>query len=115
MKLRRNIVHVLVALLLVLSQHLGAIHAVSHISGYLHGTSEQAQDSDDSRTSRGGIALDQNCGQCLAFAQLATALDTPSFTFPAMEHKAPVAIVVAAAPACERTVCVFRSRAPPQA
>ena len=84
MKLRRNIVHVLVALLLVLSQQLGAIHAVSHISGYLHGTSEQAQDSDDSRTSRGGIALDQNCGQCLAFAQLATALDTPSFTFPAM-------------------------------
>jgi len=115
MKLHRNIVHVVVALLLVLSQQLGAIHAVSHISGYLHGNSEQAQDRDDSSSSRGGLALDQNCGQCLAFAQLATALDTPSFTFPAMEHKAPVAIIADAAPACERTVCVFRSRAPPQA
>jgi hypothetical protein len=113
MKLRRNIVYALLSLLLVLSQQMGIMHAVSHISGYRHGT-EQLQERDDASTSR-GAALDHNCSQCLAFAQLASALDTPSFTFPAMEHKAPAVAVAKVPQACQRTVCVFHSRAPPQA
>ena len=113
MKLRRNIVYAMLSLLLVLSQQLGMVHAVSHIADYRHGT-EQVQDRDDASTNR-GAALDHNCSQCLAFAQLASAVDTPSYTFPAMEHKAPVALVADAQQACQRTVCVFQSRAPPQA
>ena len=110
---RRNIVYALLSLLLVLSQQMGIVHAVSHISGYRHG-SEQLQDRDDASTNR-GAALDHNCSQCLAFAQLANALDTPSFTFPTMEHKAPLVAIAEVPQACQRTVCVFQSRAPPEA
>jgi len=113
MKLRRNIVYALLSLLLVLSQQLGMVHAVSHISDYRHAP-EQLQDRDDASATR-GAALDHNCGQCLAFAQLANALDTPSFTFPAVVSSAPVAIIAGVPQACQRTVCVFQSRAPPQA
>ncbi len=113
MTVRRNIVYALLSLLLVLSQQLGIMHAVSHISAYREGT-EQLADRDDSSSSR-GAALDHNCSQCLAFAQLANALDTPSFTFPTMEHKAPVVAIAEVPQACQRTVCVFNSRAPPQA
>jgi hypothetical protein len=113
MTVRRNIVYALLSLLLVLSQQLGIMHAVSHISAYREGT-EQLQDRDDASATR-GAALDHNCSQCLAFAQLANALDTPSFTFPTMEHKAPVVAIAEVPLACQRTVCVFNSRAPPQA
>jgi len=110
---RRNIVYALLSLLLVLSQQMGLTHAVSHVSGQRHGT-EQVEERDDASTSR-GKALDQNCSQCLAFAQMASVLATPSSTFPAMEHKAPQVAIADVPQACQRTVCVFQSRAPPQA
>jgi hypothetical protein len=110
---RRNIVYAFLSLLLVLSQQMGITHAVSHVSEQRHAT-QQIDERDDASTSR-GKALDQNCSHCLAFAQMASALDTPSFTFPATGHKAPQVAIADVPQACQRTVCVFQSRAPPQA
>jgi hypothetical protein len=113
-KIRRDLVHLLLALLLVLSQQMGISHAVSHLSAVRH-VAEQAQllsqDADGSASP--GLALDQNCSQCLAFAQIASAIDTPFYSFPAVLQGAPLVLAFATPQACQRTVCVFQSRAPP--
>lgn len=110
--------HVLLALLLVLSQQLGMAHAVSHWSDFRHG-SEQQQALDVTDAADGGLsagmALDHNCSQCAAFASLASAIDTPSFSFPAVEFNAPQAGVAAALPHSARPARAYDSRAPPLA
>lgn len=119
MKLKRSFVYALLSLLLVLSQQMGITHAVSHLADATNSkqtaqqTTQQisAQDLEASPSKK--LALDQSCDQCLAFAQIAHALDSPSHTFPVASHMAPVSIVVDAPLACQRTVCVFQSRAPP--
>ena len=114
MILKRHIAYALLSLLLVLSQQLGLTHAISHLSDLSQKRPQSveqlaAQDVSASKN----LALDQNCDQCLAFAQIANALDTPSYTFPVVEHAAPVVVIAGTPIACQRTVCVFQSRAPP--
>lgn len=117
MILKRNIVYALLSLLLVLSQQLGIVHAVSHLSDGRHAVQgqqiQQIQERGDSAVSK-ILALDQSCEQCLAFAQVASAVGTPFYSFPAGSHAAPVATLADTPLACQRTVCVFQSRAPPQ-
>ncbi len=115
MTLKRNIVYALLSLLLVLSQQLGIVHAVSHLSDGRHAGAQvqQLQERGDSSVSK-NLALDQSCEQCLAFAQIASAVSTPFYSFPAASHAAPVATLAVTPLACQRTVCVFQSRAPPQ-
>ncbi|MES2261652.1 MAG: hypothetical protein V4724_24310 [Pseudomonadota bacterium] len=112
MTLRRNIVYAVLSLLLVLSQQMGITHAVSHLSDIRSSAGQQLEQRETSLSKT--LALDQSCEQCLAFAQIASALDTPFHSFPAAPHVAPVSIVVATPLACQRTVCVFQSRAPPK-
>ncbi|WP_342118700.1 hypothetical protein [Pseudoduganella sp. OTU4001] len=113
MRANRYILNVLLALLLVLSQQLGMAHAVSHWSDYRHG-SEQQQAVDGSEGGlSAGLALDHNCSQCAAFASLASAIHTPSYTFPTLEYSAPQAGVVPSLPHSSRTARAYDSRAPP--
>ncbi|XLZ71581.1 hypothetical protein ABT364_06340 [Massilia sp. SR12] len=115
MKANRHILHALLALLLVLSQQLGMAHAVSHWSDYRQGSEQQeAGDAGESGLSA-GLALDHNCSQCAAFASLASAIDTPSFTFPAVAYAAPQGGVAPALPHGVRTARAYDSRAPPLA
>jgi hypothetical protein len=114
-KANRHILHVVLALLLVLSQQLGMAHAVSHWSDYRQGQEQlQERDGADGILSA-GLALDHNCSQCAAFAQLATAIHTPSFTFPAIESRAPQALAVSSPPARAPAARAYDSRAPPLA
>lgn len=112
-RLKRNIVYGLLSLLLVLSQQMGITHALSHLSDIRNGGGQQQLRERDPSVSR-ALALDQSCEQCLAFAQIAAAFDTPSYTFPVAGHAAPVSLIADTALACQRTVCVFQSRAPPR-
>lgn len=90
---------------------MGITHAVSHVSDSRHGAPQRVeQDLSVSKT----LALDQSCEQCLAFAQIASALDTPYHSFPAASHASPAVVLTDTPAACQRTVCVFQSRAPPQ-
>jgi len=111
---RRPIVFVLLSLLLVLTQQMGFTHALSHWSAQR--TSETAQltaPQDDDDGSPKAQSFDQSCEQCLAFAQIGTPLDVHVDSFPVTSNDA-AAVTVASAPLlCQRTVCVFRSRAPP--
>jgi len=109
----RHFLHVLLAVLLVLSQQLGMAHAVSHWSDFRH-SSEQQQASDvDGNGISAGLALDHNCSECAAFASLASAIHTPSFTFPSVDYSAPQAGVALLQPTGARTARAYDSRAPP--
>lgn len=110
---------ILLSLLLLITQQMAASHAMSHWTAAMGlgkgaATAQAHQAAETSDLSR-AFALDQSCDQCLAFAQLVGPLsNTPrAFVPPDM-----VAIAIATAvgqPACARTICAFRSRAPPQA
>lgn len=112
MNIRRNFLYVLLSLLLVFSQQMGYSHALSHASaatGVVQAAAQQ--DEDASRITK--LGLDHNCAQCLAFAQIASAADTHFHSFPLAANTS-VAVVRTPAPLdCQRTVCGFRSRAPP--
>jgi len=112
-KANRHFLHVLLALLLVLSQQLGMAHAVSHWSDFRHGGEQQQATDVDGNGLSAGLALDHNCSQCAAFASLATAIHTPSFTFPAVDYSAPQAGVVLPQLDGTRTARAYDSRAPP--
>lgn len=114
-KANRHILHVLLALLLVLSQQLGMAHAVSHWSDYRQGSEQQQAGDAGEGSLSAGLALDHNCSQCAAFASLASAIHTPSFTFPSVEYTAPQVGVALAVPHGARTARAYDSRAPPLA
>lgn len=112
MNIRRNFFYVLLSLLLVFSQQMGYSHALSHASAATGVVQAAAQQEEDA-ASITKLGLDHNCAQCLAFAQIASAADTHFHSFP-LAANASVAVVHTPAPLdCQRTVCGFRSRAPP--
>lgn len=114
-KANRHILHALLALLLVLSQQLGMAHAVSHWSDYRGGT-EQVEGSDGADGGlSAGLALDHNCSQCAAFAELASAIHTPSFSFRSLDYSAPQAGAALPQPDGVRAARAYDSRAPPLA
>lgn len=107
---RRSFTFALLSLLLVLSQQMGMVHGISHWSGTRsHALAVKAE--------RPGAtpapALEQNCSQCLAFAQIGSALGAPAHAFAVVLDGAPAAIRAAAPLRFARTVCVFQPRAPP--
>jgi hypothetical protein len=105
----------MLSLLLVLSQQMGIAHALSHWSGNGAGggTAQAARAGERQVSASKSLALDQSCEQCLAFAQIGSALDTPVHCFPATRADAVAVIACAEQSCCRRTVCPFRSRAPP--
>lgn len=112
MRFRRSLAYGLLSLLLVLSQQMGISHGLTHWFGGER--THQAQSSRQERPQApDSLATDQGCVHCLAFAQIATALDAQFHSFPADRHPAPAILVSRVLPDCSRTVCVFQSRAPP--
>lgn len=117
MNIRRNFFHVLLSLLLVFSQQMGYSHALSHASAATAAVQAavQAAEPADDEVSTGitKLGLDHSCAQCMAFAQIASAVDSRFHSFP-LAFNSSVAVAFAPAPLdCQRTICGFRSRAPP--
>lgn len=117
MNARRPFVYVLLSLLLVLSQQMGYSHALTHWSN-IKTVSQQFGDAADSTDSADvppakSLAMDQACEQCLAFAQIGTAVHSGFHSFP-ISRDTETAFDTSVMPApCRRTVCAFHSRAPP--
>lgn len=100
-KIRQTLLPALLALLLLMTQQMGLAHAVSHLSNP-QGSSQKKQ-----------LPIEQVCDQCLAFAQIGSAL-TGHASLPAAD--VPHTLVIDANLTqiiVFRTVCVFHSRAPP--
>lgn len=102
MKIRPSILPVLLALLLLLSQQLGMAHAVSHLS-------------DAQRTSQHNkqLPIDQTCSQCLAFAQIGSALTNPPFAFFATSFAGLAPLVALYHRSYGKPFLAFQFRAPP--
>lgn len=118
---RRSIAYALLSLLLVLSQQMGISHALSHwpdgrqAERVLRQVQNQQQNREANQEQRRAksLPLEQSCAQCLAFAQIGSALDSPFHVFPSTHAAASAVSAIAAQPACRRRPCVYQSRAPP--
>jgi hypothetical protein len=110
---RQIVIRVLLSLLLLLTQQMAMAHAMSHLAGQIDGAAAAHQVDDGDLTS--AFAKDQSCNQCLGFAQLATPVASDMRSFAAIDPVSAAVAVHAEQALCERTFCVFQSRAPPQA
>jgi hypothetical protein len=113
--MQRRFVHILLSLLLLVSQQMAFAHAMSHWSGKLgpaHPVVKLVDAAGDSDLSS-AVAQDQSCSQCLVFAQMASAIGSTPRQFVPLDLQAERAGGFVATEAAPRTVCVFHSRAPP--
>ena len=112
--MRRRIVHVLLSLLLLVSQQMAFAHALSHWTGKLPAAAAAVAASVDGDSDlSSSVAQDQSCSQCLAFAQMASAIGSTPRQFVPLDLQAERIDAGACAGALPRTVCAFHSRAPP--
>jgi hypothetical protein len=112
---RRSLIRVLLSLLLLLSQQMAISHAMTHWAGSRGGAAQlhKAASGQEQRGVGAAFAQDQTCEQCLAFAQIASAVGSSPRCF-AFDSAATCATGASATqPGCARTTCVFQPRAPP--
>jgi hypothetical protein len=107
---RRSILRVLLSLLLLVSQQMAITHVITHWSGQ---RTVAAAPRDDGLSKV--AAKDPVCGQCLAFAQIAGAADRGARGFAPSEPRGDARPSPRERTSVARTVCAFRSRAPPVA
>jgi hypothetical protein len=103
----------MLSLLLLVSQQMAMSHAVSHWAGSRHAPAQvgSAPAKDGSMSS--AFAQDQTCEQCLAFAQIAGAIGSPTRSFAPDGTATCARHASTSQSACARTICVFQPRAPP--
>ena len=113
--MRRCLVHVLLSLVLLVSQQMAFAHAMSHWTGKLGTTHPAAAliQPDDGYDLSSSVAQDQSCSQCLAFAQMALAIGGTARQFVPLDLQTERVGAFASTAAAPQTVCVFHSRAPP--
>lgn len=109
---RRSAIRLLLSLLLLTSQQMALSHAVTHWSGRMAPVAAQQHGGADRPLSK-TLAQDQWCDQCLAFAQIAGAAGSDTRTFAPFNPGADAIAPAAERAYSPRTVCAFRSRAPP--
>jgi hypothetical protein len=112
---RRTIIRVMLSLLLLLSQQMAMSHAMTHLAGSrdapVQASTAGAQQHDGGISS--AFAQDQTCEHCLAFAQIACAIGTPTRSFAADGVAACAPPAGAAQPARARPTCIVQPRGPP--
>jgi hypothetical protein len=113
--MRRRLVHVLLSLLLLVSQQMAFAHAMSHWTGKIGSAHPNAAlvrlDTDNDLSS--AVAQGRSCSECLAFAQMAGAIGSTPRKYTPPDLQTERILALATSEAAPRTVCVFQSRAPP--
>lgn len=109
---RRSVIRLLLSLLLLMSQQMALSHAVTHWSGRMVPSVAAQPASGDGSLSK-SFAQDQWCDQCLAFAQIAGSVGSDTRAFAPFNPGADAIAATAERAFRPRTVCAFRSRAPP--
>ncbi|MEV4781778.1 hypothetical protein [Burkholderia sp. LMU1-1-1.1] len=101
------------AFLLLFTQQIGVAHVYSH---WVDVTQSDAEfSSEEQAETRKRIAVHKVCAECVTVAQVAAALTSPPVTVAVVAIGGGVIATPATLSECERTVCVFQSRAPPLA
>jgi hypothetical protein len=114
----RSLVHVLLSLLLLVSQQLSLGHGYTHwaeVDETLAQQTAAAADTDDDAGKLPKPGLHDLCGQCAASAQIAFALPSTLRQFVPAELAYAAPAVPATPGICLLTDCPFQSRAPPRA
>jgi multidrug transporter EmrE-like cation transporter len=109
----RSLVHVLLSLLLLVSQQLSLGHAYSHWTDVRESLTQQAGSDGGSKPSKPG--LHEQCGQCAASAQVAFALPATVRQFIPAELAYAVPSLAATPGVCLLAACPFQQRGPPLA
>jgi hypothetical protein len=108
----RSLVHVLLSLLLLVSQQLSLGHGYSHWSDVQETLTQQAGDNTGKPNKPG---LHEQCGQCAASAQVAFALPATVRQFIPAELAYAVPRLAATPGICLLGACPFQPRGPPRA
>jgi hypothetical protein len=112
----RSLVHVLLSLLLLVSQQLSLGHGYTHWAEVDETLVQQTAAADDDGSGKlPKPGLHDLCGQCAASAQIAFALPTTLRQFVPAELAYAAPAVPATPGICLLKACPFQSRAPPQA
>jgi hypothetical protein len=114
----RSLVHVLLSLLLLVSQQLSLGHGYTHWAEIDEALAQQATAGADEADDTGKLpkpGLHDLCGQCAASAQIAFALPTTLRQFVPAELAYAAPVVPATPGICLLKACPFQSRGPPQA
>jgi hypothetical protein len=114
--MRRCVNHMLLSLLLLVSQQMAFAHAISHWSGMLGSANPaalQAEVDSDSAGLASALAQEQSCRQCLAFAAIGGVVGVSARQFLPLDLRTERVQAFAGVEPEPRTVCVFHSRAPP--
>lgn len=109
----RSLVHVLLSLLLLVSQQLSLGHAYSHWNDVQETLAQQSADSLGGKPSK--PVLHDQCGQCAASAQVAFALPATVRQFVPAELAYAVPSLAATPGICLLATCPFQQRGPPRA
>jgi multidrug transporter EmrE-like cation transporter len=109
----RSLVHVLLSLLLLVSQQLSLGHAYSHWTDVRESPTQQAESDTSDKPSKPG--LHEQCGQCAASAQVAFALPATVRQFIPVELAYAVPSLAATPGTCLLAACPFQQRGPPRA
>jgi hypothetical protein len=110
---RSSFIRVLLSLLLLVSQQMAVSHAMSHWTG---STDESVNVQFDGKSKPSKVLVhEHSCAQCYAYVQLASAIGSSVYALPAVDVRWMHLASLAPSADCTRTVCVFQSRAPPQA
>jgi hypothetical protein len=112
----RSLVHVLLSLLLLVSQQLSLGHGYTHWAEIDEAIVQQTAAGDDDGSGKlPKPGLHDLCGQCAASAQIAFALPTTLRQFVPAELAYAAPAVPATPGICLVKACPFQSRGPPQA
>jgi hypothetical protein len=111
---RRTFTHVFLAILLLLTQQVGVTHVYSHWSGIEQQQNVQLTEEDHAEH-RKRVAVHKVCAECVSVAQMAAGITSSPLTLAISTLSTGPVTVPTTLPACERTTCVFQSRAPPLA
>ncbi|NIA57931.1 DUF2946 family protein [Massilia sp. TW-1] len=112
----RSLVHVLLSLLLLISQQLSLGHGYTHWAEIDETLVEQTAAGDDDGSGKlPKPGLHDLCGQCAASAQIAFALPTTLRQFVPAEPAYAAPAVRTTPGICLLKTCPFQSRGPPQA
>lgn len=109
---RRALNHLLLAIVLLVSQQMAIGHVISHWGARASAALAHASADKEDGFSK-SVAQDQGCEQCLAFAQIATAIVQETRAFVAPSQGTWAIAELAPHSVCARAPCAFRSRAPP--
>lgn len=111
----RSLIHVLLSLLLLLSQQLSLAHGYTHWSEIGERIAQAEAGARDDGGKPAKPALHDLCGQCQASAQIAFALPTTARQFVPTELAYATPSLPATPGICLLATCPFQPRGPPQA